>query len=93
MNVSKYKILRSNLDKQIDIPIEIKWDLYGQDDDLDKFQEDVEVMADEIFGMYETSLKNDLKNIGVESEHLDKMYYYTLAVLFKETLNKLTSFE
>ena len=41
MNVSKYKILRSNLDKQIDIPIEIKWDLYGQDDDLDKFQEDV----------------------------------------------------
>ena len=59
----------------------------------DKFQEYVEVMADEIFGMYETSLKNDLKNIGVESEHLDKMYYYTLAVLFKETLNKLTSFE
>ena len=40
MNVSKYKILSSNLDKQIDIPIEIKWDLYGQDDDLDKFQED-----------------------------------------------------
>jgi hypothetical protein len=41
MIVNKYKILRSNLDKQIDIPIEIKWDLYGQDDDLDKFQEQV----------------------------------------------------
>ena len=41
MIVNKYKILRSNLGKQIDIPIEIKWDLYGQDDDLDKFQEQV----------------------------------------------------
>ena len=41
MIVNKYKILRSNLGKQIDIPIEIKWDLYGQDDDLDKFQEKV----------------------------------------------------
>ena len=41
MAVSKYKILRSNLDKQIDIPIEIKWDFYGQDDSLDAFQEDV----------------------------------------------------
>lgn len=41
MNVSKYKFLRSNLDKQIDIPIEIKWDLYGQEDELEKFEEDV----------------------------------------------------
>lgn len=39
MTVSKYKILRSNLDKQIDIPIEIKWDMYGQDDSLDVFQQ------------------------------------------------------
>ena len=41
MDVSKYKILRSNLGKQIDIPIEIKWDIYGQDDSLDTFQEQV----------------------------------------------------
>ena len=59
----------------------------------DKFQEYVEVMTADIYQMYETSLKKDLKNIGVDSEHLNKMYYYTLAVLFKETLNKLTSFE
>jgi len=41
MNVSKYKFLRSNLDRQIDIPIEIKWDLYGQEDELEKFEQDV----------------------------------------------------
>jgi len=41
MTVNKYKILRSSLDKQIDIPVEIKWDFYGQDDSLDVFQEEV----------------------------------------------------
>lgn len=40
MSVSKYKILRATLDRQLDIPIEIKWDFYGQEDDLQKFQED-----------------------------------------------------
>jgi hypothetical protein len=38
MIVNKIKILRSTLDRQLDIPIEIKWDLYGQDDSLDVFQ-------------------------------------------------------
>ena len=38
MNVNKIKILRSTLDRQLDIPIELKWDTYGQDDAIDVFQ-------------------------------------------------------
>lgn len=38
MTVNKYKILKSTLDRQIDIPIEMKWDLYGQDDSINEFQ-------------------------------------------------------
>jgi hypothetical protein len=40
MSVNKYKIIRASIDKQIDIPIEIKWDSFGQEQDLQKFQED-----------------------------------------------------
>ena len=45
MSVSKYKILRKSLDRQIDIPIEIKWDLYGQEDSLNVFQEETVTKA------------------------------------------------
>lgn len=37
---NKYKIIFSSLDKQIDIPIELKWDFYGRDDSIEEFQED-----------------------------------------------------
>jgi hypothetical protein len=40
MSANKYKITRSSLDRQIDIPIEIKWDFYGQEENLSTFQEE-----------------------------------------------------
>ena len=39
MSVNKIKIIRSLINKQLDIPIEIKWDFYGQEDSIDKWQE------------------------------------------------------
>lgn len=45
MIVNKYKILRASIDRQIDIPIEMKWDSFGQEEDLQKFQEDTVTKA------------------------------------------------
>lgn len=41
MSVNKIKILSSTVDKQLNIPIEIKWDYYGQEDSIDIWEEDV----------------------------------------------------
>jgi hypothetical protein len=38
MNVNKIKILSTDIDKQINIPIELKWDLYGREDSIDTWQ-------------------------------------------------------
>jgi len=41
MSVSKYKILLPTVDKQIDIPIEIKWDFTERDQAIDEYQDQV----------------------------------------------------
>jgi len=41
MSVNKFKIVKTSTDKYIDIPVEIKWDLYGRDDSIDEIQEDI----------------------------------------------------
>lgn len=38
---NKYTFIKSDLDKFIDLPIELKWDFYGRDDSIDVFEEDV----------------------------------------------------
>jgi hypothetical protein len=47
MTVNKYKIVRSTLDKQIDIPIEMKWDFSGRDDSVDEYEKTI---LEEIIG-------------------------------------------
>lgn len=47
MSVSKYKIPISSLDKQLDIPVEIKWDFLERDQAIDQYQKPV---VDEIIG-------------------------------------------
>jgi hypothetical protein len=48
MSVSKYKILQSSLDRQIDIPIEIKWDFSGREDSVEEYQKTV---LEEVIGL------------------------------------------
>ena len=41
MSVSKYKLLVPTTDKQINIPIEIKWDFTERDQAIDTYQEQI----------------------------------------------------
>ena len=41
MAVNKYKIVKSAVGKQIDIPIEIKWDFSDRDQAIDTYQNEV----------------------------------------------------
>lgn len=41
MSVNKYKIVKSSIDKYVDIPVEIKWDFTGRDDSIDEYQENI----------------------------------------------------
>lgn len=41
MSVSKYKILLPNVDKQVNIPIEMKWDFTERDQAIDTYQNEV----------------------------------------------------
>jgi hypothetical protein len=78
MNVSKYKILRSSLDKQIDIPIEIKWDIYGQEDELEKFQEDVVEQAIGKPKDFELArFQNKIYNNSFDTSVNYQFYFYT----------------
>jgi len=48
MAVSKYKIVKSTIDKEIDIPIEVKWDFTERDQAIDTYQGEV---LDELIGL------------------------------------------
>ena len=41
MSVNKYRIVQSTLDKQINIPIEMKWDFAGRQDSIEEYQKTI----------------------------------------------------
>ena len=48
MSVNKYKIVKSAIGKQIDLPIEMKWDFSERDQAIDTYQGEV---LDELIGL------------------------------------------
>lgn len=48
MIVNKYKILKDNLDQQINIPIEMNWDFIGRDQSVDEYEYE---MVKEVIGI------------------------------------------
>ena len=48
MIVNKYKILRDNIDNQINIPIEMNWDFIGRDQSVDEYETE---MVKEVIGI------------------------------------------
>ena len=55
MSVNKIKILLSETDKYVEVPVEMKWDFTGRDDSIEEYQKK---MVKEILGIandFETS--------------------------------------
>ena len=79
MSVNKIKILLSDTDKYVDIPVEMKWDFTGRDDSIEEYQKE---MVKEIIGIVSSvfpkinnihtintivqTATNSKKNLGIE---------------------------
>ena len=48
MSVNKIKILLSETDKYVEVPVEMKWDFTGRDDSIEEYQKK---MVKEIIGI------------------------------------------
>lgn len=76
MSVNKYKIPISSLDKQLDIPVEIKWDFLERDQAIDQYQKPV---LDEIIGPpvdFElTRFPHNQYNSTITNSYLTKINY------------------
>jgi hypothetical protein len=78
MSVNKYKIVKSTIGKQIDIPIEMKWDFGGRQDALDEYQEQV---VEEVLGIandfeIDRFSHNTYDDLGVEKTSLNYTFYF-----------------
>jgi peptidyl-tRNA hydrolase len=82
MSVNKIKVVRSLTDKQLDIPIELKWDFYGQEDSIDKWQEET---VEKIIGKpkdFELSrFQNKVYSNGYETQVIYNFNFYSIILI------------
>ena len=76
MSVNKIKILLSDTDKYVDIPVEMKWDFTGRDDSIEEYQKE---MVKEIIGIandFETSRFSHNSFINQRTDINYDFYFY-----------------
>jgi len=76
MSVNKIKILLSETDKYVEVPVEIKWDFTGRDDSIEEYQKK---MVKEIIGIandFETSRFSHNSFLNQKTDINYEFYFY-----------------
>lgn len=93
MTVNKYKIVKSSIGKQIDLPIEIKWDFSERDQAIDTYQGEV---LDELIGLpndFELSRFSHNDYLDKNNDLLTKINYEFYFFDTGSTINNQTSWK
>tara|TARA_R110000868_G_scaffold4895_2_gene30459 strand:- start:6073 stop:6882 length:810 start_codon:yes stop_codon:yes gene_type:complete len=80
MSVNKIKILLSETDKYVEVPVEMKWDFTGRDDSIEEYQKK---MVKEILGIandFETSRFSHNSFINEKTDINYEFYFYDNAL-------------
>jgi hypothetical protein len=89
MSVNKIKVVKSITNKQLDIPIELKWDFQGQEDSIDKWQEEtVEKIIGKPKDFELARFQNKVYPNGYETQVIYNFNFYSGFTNLSDTANE-----